>query len=267
VTEVISSISNPLVKRVRKLRQKKHRDEQGAFLVEGIRPVWSAVSSDKEVEAVIVAPDLLTSDDARDMLAQTSARVIEVTPEVFEALAEREHPSGISAVVKSWSRDLVDLKLSHDSIVMAIDDPGSPGNLGTILRTADAAGVAAVVLTGSGTDPFHPTAVKASMGTLFSVPIHRAPDIASLVKWCQDEGVATVATSARARSDHWDVEYPAPAVLLFGSEATGLPRDVVDGADISVRIPMGGDASSLNLAVAAGIIVFEVVRERKRGSR
>ena len=262
--EVVSSTANPLIKRIRKLKQRKHRDSDGAFFVEGIRPVWSALGSDAAVESIVVAPELLTSDEARDRLSASEAPVTEVSADVFRAIAEREHPSGLGAVVKTWARELEDLEIGRDSVVVAVDDVGNPGNLGTILRTADAAGATAVVLTGAGTDPFHPTAVKASMGTLFTVPVFQGEDVESFVKWCAANGVSVVATSARAESEHWSVEYPFPVALLLGSEATGLPRSVVDEADVSVRIPMEGDASSLNLAVAAGVILFEVVRQRSR---
>jgi TrmH family RNA methyltransferase len=264
VAEAISSSANPLIKRIRKLKQRKHRDSEGAFFVEGIRPVLSALASEAEVDSVVLAPELLTSDAARARVRSSGAKVVEVTSEVFESIAEREHPSGLGAVVRTWQRDLEDLSVDADAIVLAVDDVGNPGNLGTILRTADAAGVGGVVLTGEGTDPFHPTAVKASMGALFGVPVFRCDDITAFAKWCGANGVGTVATSARAEVEHWAVTYPSPIGVMFGSEASGLPVEVRDAADLSVRIPMGGESSSLNLAVAAGIILFEVVRQKRR---
>jgi RNA methyltransferase, TrmH family len=264
VAEVVTSTSNPSIKRIRKLKQRKHREDEGAFFVEGIRPVLSALGSDAQIESVIVSQGLLTSDSARERVEQSGASVLEVSPEVFESVAEREHPSGLGAVVKTWAHGLDELKVSDDEVIVAIDDAGNPGNLGTILRTADAAQVAAVVTTGSGTDPFHPTAVKASMGALFTVPVFRGPDIGEFARWCGEHGVTTVATSARAEQEHWAAEYRSPLALMFGSEASGLPQEVVSGADVSVRIPMGGESSSLNLAVAAGIILFEVVRQKRR---
>ncbi len=261
---LISSPGNPLLKRIRKLRLRKHRDAEDALFVEGIAPVWQALESGAEVEVVVTAPDLLTSARARDLVSSLGARdtrVVEVTAEAFASVADRDHPAGLGAVVRTPARSLAGLVTGPASLVVALHEVGNPGNLGTIVRTADAAGAAGIVVTGASADPWHPAAVKASMGTVFSTAVVTAP-LEELTTWARERGLPVVATSARGAVDHWDATFPAPSVLLFGSEATGLPPEVLDAADLVVRIPQEGAASSLNLAVAAGILIYEARRGR-----
>lgn len=263
-SEPISSPSNPLLKRIRKLRRRKHRDEERALFVEGIAPVWQAVESGAEVEALVVAPDLLTSEAARDLVASCEGRgipAVRVTPEAFAAVADREHPAGLGAIVRAPSRSLQDVTVDDSALVVALHEVGNPGNLGTIVRTADAAGAAAVVVAGSSADAWHPAAVKASMGTVFSTPVATA-GLDEVLAWGRTAGLAVVATSARASIPHWEAAFPEGCLLLLGSEATGLPQDVVEAADLAVRIPQEGAASSLNLAAAAAILIYEARRGR-----
>lgn len=260
--ELISSPSNPLLKRIRKLRQRKHRAEQRALFAEGIAPVWQAAESGVTFEVVVTAPDLLTSERARSLVSSLGERGVEVasvTGAAFESIAEREHPSGLGAIVSIPERTLDDVSLGADALVVVLDEVGNPGNLGTVVRTADAAGAAAVVVAGASADPWHPGAVKASMGTVFSTPVVAA-GLDEVLTWARREDLAIVATSAHGRVDHWDAEYPERCLLLFGSEATGLSDETLSAADEVVRIPQKGAASSLNLAVAAGIVIYEAAK-------
>ena len=264
--DLISSTANPLAKRVRLLGERKHRRREGAFFVEGIQPVWQAVEAGWAIETLIVAPDLLTSAPARAMVAQQERRGTRcalVTAALFEALSDREGPSGLAAIVGARSRHLDELAVTPTAPFVALHSIGNPGNLGTIIRTADAVGAAGVILLGETVDPFHPSAVKASMGALFAVPVVSvaAPD--RFFDWAAARGVGVVTTSARAPAEHWAVCYPLPLALLLGSEGEGLPADLLARGDLAVRIPMGGTARSLNLAVAAGILLYEVRRQAR----
>lgn len=263
--ELISSPANPLLKRIRKLGQRKHREAEGALFVEGIAAVWQAVESGALLETIVAAPALLKSEAARDLVHSAASRgtpVARVTPEAFESIAERENPSGLGAVVRAPSYALSDVTIGDEALVVALHEVGNPGNLGTVVRTADAAGAAAVVVTGTSADPWHPTAVKASMGTVFSTPVVTG-ELDDVIGWARGRGLAVLATSARGSTDHWGADYPGRCLLLFGSEATGLSPDVLAAADHTVRIPQQGAASSLNLAVAAGILIYEVYRSRR----
>lgn len=257
--ELISSPSNPLLKRIRKLRHRKHRAAEGALFVEGITPVWQALESGARVETVVVAPDLLTSEKARDLVDSLSVPVATVSRDAFESIADRENPSGLGAIVSVPKRTLDEIELGASTLVVALDEVGNPGNLGTVVRTADAAGAAAVVVAGAAADPWHPGAVKASMGTVFSTPV-AATELEELLSWARANDLGIVATSARGRVDLWDADYPERCLLLFGSEATGLSEETLAAADEIVRIPQRGAASSLNLAVAAGIVIYEAAK-------
>lgn len=263
--KIISSSANPVIKRIRALGQRKHREERGEFFVEGIRPVWQAVASGADLRLLVHAPDLLTSDSAREMVRSQATRnteTITVTGKIFESLGQREHPSGLGAVVGIVPRRIQDLAISSSSVLVALVQAGNPGNIGTILRTLDAVGGSALLLVGRTADPYHPASVKASMGSLFSIPIVRVSTIDDFLAWCRSMSVNVVTTSPRAEPDFWSVEYPMPLVLLFGSEAEGLPEGTLKQGAIAVRIPMKGTSDSLNLAVSVGVLLYEVERQR-----
>ena len=262
----IESAANPLVKRLRALEQHKGRAREGAFVVEGIQPVWHAAESGATIEMLVIAPELLTSAAAWEMIArqrEAGTRVAEVSAALFERVATRENPSGIAAIVQMRRQSLDDLPVTPASLFVALHEIGNPGNLGTIVRTVDAVGGNGIILIGEGTDPYHPSAVRASVGTLFRLPVVSVATIAEVQAWCAEHGTAVVTTSARAPSDHWTVTYPTPSLVLFGNEGRGLPPDVIAAGDLAVRIPMHGGASSLNLAVAAGVLLYEILRQRE----
>jgi RNA methyltransferase, TrmH family len=261
----IESAANPLMKRIRALEQRKGREQAGAFFVEGIQAVWQAVDAGAAIETLVVAPDLLTSAAAREMVARQQAAgtaVAEVSAPLYERIATRENPSGLAAIVRIASRDLPSLAVTPASLFVALHEIGNPGNLGTILRTVDAVSGNGVILVGDATDPYHPNAVRASVGTLFRLPIIQVGQIETVMDWGRAYGINVVTTSARATQEHWQAIYPSPLLLLFGNEGRGLPQDIVAQGDLAVRIPMHGGASSLNLSVAAGVLLYEVLRQR-----
>lgn len=262
----IESAANPLIKRIRALEQRKGREEQGACFVEGIQPVWQAVEGGAAIETLVVAPDLLTSAPARAMVeAQRAAGtpVAEVTASLYGRVATRENPSGLAAIVHTARRDLASLVAAPDALIVALHEIGNPGNLGTILRTVDAVGGSAVILVGDTTDFYHPSAVRASVGTVFRLPVVSTARLDDLFAWSAENGIGVVTTSAHAAHDHWDITYPVPTLMLFGNEGRGLPADIVRRGALSVRIPMYGSAGSLNLAVAAGVLLYEARRQRR----
>jgi TrmH family RNA methyltransferase len=260
---MITSAQNPLVKRLKRLQLRKYRLREGAFYVDGLRPVLSALEQGAEVEEVVFSPDLLTSAAARAALEAFAARGGRVTPlaaGLFDLFSDRDHPVGLGAIVRAAWTPLAQLPVTPRAFFAALLEPSDPGNVGTILRTVDSAGASGVILVGRSTDPFHPTAVKASMGALFTVPVAQVATRDELFAWAAEHGVATVATSAKAEVSHWSAAYRFPALLLLGSERMGLDAATQERADLAVAIPMHGAASSLNLAVAAGILLYELRR-------
>lgn len=271
--EVITSFANPTVKRVRQLADRKHRRREGAFVVEGLQPVWRAVTSGWPVDTLIVAPELLTNEPSRGMVDQQRAggvRVLLVSRAVFEHLSDREGPAGLAAIVRGAAWDLpsfgVRLAEAADGSprgpVVALYRAGNPGNIGTILRTADAAGAAGLLLVGDTADPFAPGAVKASMGSLFAVPVCAVRKADELFSWAAGQHRPVLAVTGSAAESLWNSPLDGGSVLLLGSEGAGLPAEMVDRCDGAVAIPMQGTAESLNLATAAAVLLYELKRRR-----
>jgi TrmH family RNA methyltransferase len=249
------------------LSQRGARDQHGVFLVEGIRAVWQALDHQADIEVILTAPELLTSDTARTAVERAEAagiRVISFSARVFERFTDREHPSGLAAIVRAAPVPLENLTVAKDSLVVALYEVGNPGNLGTILRTLDAVGGAGLITIGDATDPYHPTAVKASMGTIFSMPIVLLARAEQAFDWARSRKVTVIGTSEHAEHTHWEAPLPLPAMILLGNEGRGLPPEVLHACDYRVRIPMEGSAGSLNLAMAAGILLYEARRTQWR---
>lgn len=260
---LITSGSNALLKHARKLRRRKRRDEEGRFLIEGFTPVFQALEHGAEIETLIVAPELLTAPRAADLMAmatEAGVSVAEVSSVAFGTISQRDNPYGVAAIGRAHDLRLRDLAVAGDSLFVALDAVGSPGNLGTIVRSVDAAGGSGVITIGDSTDVWHPSSVKASMGAVFSVPVCHVDLPADATSWCRDTGITIVTTSAHAATAHWETTYPSPALFLFGSEGSGLDHRTLDSGDLAVRIPMAGNATSLNLAVAVGILLYEARR-------
>lgn len=268
---MITSHRNPRVKFLRSLRLRKVRWREGRFLVEGIRAVQEAVASGAPVETVVYAPDLLVSDRARALVEETEpSRRLALSSEVFCALSDRDLPQGIAAVVCIQNRPLEDIPVSEDMLVVVAYRLRDPGNLGSIIRTADAAGAAGVVVVEPSVDPYDPQAVRSTMGSLFSLPVCILADEEALIPWfarlrSSRNPPLVVASSAHGERIYTDMGYCRPVVLLMGSERRGLPAPVREAADVTVRLPMSGRATSLNVSAATAALVFEVIRQRRAG--
>ncbi|HLJ68360.1 MAG TPA: RNA methyltransferase [Chloroflexota bacterium] len=261
---LVSSPANPTIKRIRALRDRKTRTETGLFYVEGIRLVGEAVELDADVDTCIVAPDLLTSEYGQGLVAALlpRARVLEVSSRVFATISSKEGPQGIAAVVRQRWTPLPAIDPSESFCWVALDEVRDPGNLGTIIRTADAVGAGGVVLAGAAADPYDPAAVRASMGAIFSQRLTRT-SFDELVTWSRQHDCMLVGTSDRARTDYQAVRYHTPTVLLMGSEREGLSSGQQGACDTVVSIPMAGRSDSLNLAVATAVMLYELFNQQR----
>jgi len=263
MTDVITSAANPLIKRVRLLAERRHRRREGAFVVRGVQPVWQAVEAGADIEVLIVAPELLRGP-AAEMVAEQEVggvRVARLSAELFGRIADRDGPVGLAAIVRKRVGALDQLAVRADSVFAALHEVANPGNLGTIIRTAGAAGAAGVILVGRCTDPHDPAAVKASMGAVFTVPVATVATPAEFLRWGREQGIAVAMTSGSGTGSLWDTALPQPLAILFGSEGAGLPEELLAAGDLRLRIPMTGTAESLNLAVAAGVLLYEAWRQ------
>jgi RNA methyltransferase, TrmH family len=270
--DLISSRSNPKIKQARALRQRKARQEDEAFIVEGIRHVGEAVEANAQIELIIYAPDRLHSAYAQSVIQEQSARgvaCLAVTNEVFESLAEKDNPQGILAVVHQPKITLADLNPNNFSWGAALVDPQDPGNVGAILRTIDAVGASGILLlsSGSGTtglvDPYHPGAVRASLGALFWRPIVQAT-FSNFANWAAVNHYHLYGTSARGKVDYQHIDaYQYPCILLMGSEREGLTSEQAALCEYLVRLPMHGHTTSLNLAVATGVMLYDMLNKKR----
>lgn len=258
---MITSLSNPLIKQARALRQKKARLESGLFLVEGLHHVGEVLEAGWDVEAVLYASGVLTSAFAHDIITRLSFTPQLVTPQVMESLADKENPQGILAVVHQKRTQLKDVATSLGGIkrAVALVSPQDPGNLGTILRTMDAVGADVLFQLDGGVDLYHPTVVRSSMGTMFWKPIVQAP-FNDFVQWARNGGYQLIGTSAHGDVDYHTLVPQTPWVLVLGNEQKGLTPEQVNACDVTVSLPMHGRVSSLNLSVAAGVLLYQFVK-------
>jgi len=260
--ELISSRSNPKLKLVRALRQRKVRQETSLFLVEGIRHVGEAIEAGASLEAIYYSPELLNSDFACQLIdSQSKAGVAcyATTAEVFDSLADKENPQGILAVARRPESHLTDLNPANFPWGVALVSPQDPGNLGAILRTIDAVGASGVLLLESNVDVSHPSVVRASMGALFWRPVV-STSFAEFIGWARQYSYHLYGTSAHAALDFRQVQvYRSPRILLLGSEREGLTGEQKAACECLVSLPMLGHATSLNLAVAAGVMLYTML--------
>ena len=258
---LLTSLSNPLVKLVRSVKNRKGRSESGSFLVEGLHHVGSALEAGWQIEALLYAPDLLTGDFADFLLDEARRNGIapqRVSVKVMDSLADKDNPQGILALVRQRELGFQDLREVRSGV--ALVSPQDPGNVGTILRTIDAVGADALFLLEGGVDLYHPTCVRDSMGTLIWKPVVQG-GFDRFVKWAREKGIRLIGTSANARLDYHELETgPSPWMLLLGSEQKGLSPAQIEACDVTVSMPMRGKVSSLNLSVAAGILLYALTK-------
>ncbi|MCB0077568.1 MAG: RNA methyltransferase [Anaerolineales bacterium] len=264
---MITSSKNPLIKQIRRLRgSKRHREREGLFVVEGIQAVVAAVRSDVVVDALIYAPALLESEIAAQAIEearQSGVRVEAVDDAIFVALSARDNPMGIAALVERRLAALDAMPRPRDALYVALEGISDPGNLGTIIRTADAAGATGLLLVGDHVDPFHPSVVKASAGTLFTLRIASVASLDALFAWTEAGSLPVLATSDRAANSYWSHPYRLPMLVLMGAEGQGLSAAAMGRATECVGIPMSGVADSLNLAIATALLLYEVRRQQQ----
>ncbi|MDP9350428.1 MAG: RNA methyltransferase [Chloroflexota bacterium] len=233
--------------------------------MEGIRIVAQAVHSGAEVEMGVISPELLSSEYAWEIVRRMQDQglpVLELSPEAFGSISFKENLQGMGAVVRQQVHSLNDLELADTLGWVTLDAVGNPGNLGAILRTSDAVGCSGIVMLGHTTDPYHPAALRASMGAVFAQKLIRA-EFAEFMAWKRERGYSVVGTTGQAHLEYRNTVYETPTILLMGSERQGLSPEQQAGCDLLVRIPMVGTGDSLNLAVATSVVLYEVFHQHR----
>lgn len=250
-------------------RTKRHR--AGQFLVQGVRPIDEARAHGWTITSLLFPADRPLSRWATDVLAgEPDADRVALVPDLLDELSEKSEGAELLALVGMRVRRLQDLGVSHDTVVVVCDRPNSPGNLGAIIRSADAFGADGIVVTGHAADPFDPQAVRASRGSVFAVPVVTVGGMSDLEPWLADAKASVGLKIVGADEGGEPMQESAltpPVALVVGNETKGLSRAAIDMCDLTVRIPMRGSASSLNVASATSIFLYEIDRQRRQATR
>ncbi len=261
--ESISSVQNPRVKNLVRLRQGGHRKRQNRFIVEGHREISRALNCGWPVESLFFCEDLFKSPEAFDILHEAEDKDIEIvqmTPDPFLKSAYRQGADGLLSVAIQQHGSLDELILKDPPLLVVVEAIEKPGNLGAIFRAADAAGADALIITDPVTDPFNPNCIRSSQGAFFSLPFC-CSDNATTIDFLERRQISSIATSPEANKDLWEADMLQPTAIIFGSEGVGLSADWLENFT-SYKLPMQGVTDSLNVASTASIALFEAVRQR-----
>jgi TrmH family RNA methyltransferase len=260
---MLTSLSNPHIKFVRKLKDRKTREESGLFLVEGLRIVGEALSLNATIEQIIYSPDLLISDFGKRLITEQTDGIekLEVSVEIFRSISSKDGPQGIAAICQQEKKILG--MPGTPSLYVALEAVQDPGNLGTILRTSDAVGVAGVIILENSVDLYDPAVCRGSMGAIFSVPIFHSA-YSDLSTWINQYKLPVIGTSDSGNVDYQEFQYPESMVLMMGSEQKGLSKPYLQLCTQVVKIPMVGRADSLNLAVATAVGLYEIFSQHRK---
>ena len=260
----ITAYSNPLIKRIRNLRDKRHRREEGLFLAEGLRILTEARETGRLPHYLFYARDSAGHPLVRALITDVEANggeAIETVPDILSKLSGKDNPQAVVGVFAEFSRALASLDRTSADIWLVAERLRDPGNLGTILRTGDAVGAGGLILIGDCVDPFSLEAVRASMGALFTVPLVQC-EWPEFLAWLRAGPGQLVGLSLDTDTAYRAATYTTPTFLLTGNEAQGMPDDYAAACDLLVKIPMLGKADSLNAAVATAVMAYEVLARR-----
>ena len=279
--QIISSKDNEIVKNIRKLKEKKYRDIENEYIIEGIKLVKEAIAENANIKQIIMCEDFADNVELdKDTLYEIAKyNVLYVTRNIINSITDVKTPQGIIAVVEknsnnnnNNSENIQNLSLQNtenqvdysQDIIIALDDIQDPGNLGTILRTVDSANLKQIILSKNSADPYNPKVVRSTMGAIFRVKIIETENLKQELKKSQQNGFKVMVTALDTQNNIYDVGYNKK-VIVIGNEANGVSKEIQEIADEKVKIPMLGKTESLNASVATGIMIYEYVRRKVEG--
>ena len=265
--EVITSSQNKFIKLAAALKQKKQRDELNLFVVEGVRLVEEAAESDWVVETCIYTTDALQNMRVRDVITHLESKnchMVEVPLALYDKITDTKEPQGIMGIVKKYAYVITDVLASEQKpFLIVLDELQDPGNVGTMIRTAVAAGCTGILLTKGCTDVFSNKAVRSSMGSIFHVPIVEGLATNEVLAFADEHGIEILATSLESSNVYFKVDFTKPVAIVFGNEGNGVNARFLEHAQERLYIPLLGHVESLNVAASAAVILYEVVRQRQ----
>ena len=258
----ITSIQNPFIKSLVLLQEKaKARKQSGTFLIEGKREIELALKGNYEIETILFLPEIITETQIAKLTNNQTFDLIEISKEVYQKLAYRDTTEGILAIAKTKSLQLSDLKLSENPLILIAEAPEKPGNIGAILRTADAANLDAVIIANPKSDLYNPNIVRSSVGCLFTRQIATGTT-SEIIAFLKEQKINFYCATLQNSTSYHTQDYTKPTALVVGTEATGLTEEWRDAATQNIIIPMQGEIDSMNVSVAAAILIFEAKRQR-----
>ena len=259
--QVISSKDNELIKHIKKLKDKKYRDESNEYIVEGVKLIEEAVKENAKIKKIIICEDTTRTYEipTNVMLEIAKYECIYVTDKIFASITQVTNPQGIMAIIEK-NTDNQEIDYSQD-IIVVLDDVQDPGNLGTILRTVDSIGVTQILVSKGTADSYNPKVVRSTMGAIFRIKIIECEDLAQTLKEIKKHKFKIVVSSLQTENSVYDIDYNKK-VIIIGNEANGVEAHILELADEKIKIPMLGKTESLNASVATGIILYEYVRQK-----
>lgn len=257
----LTSAQNPKIKQLVRLKERRERDATGLFLIEGYREIERAVRGKVEFEALFVCPSLFLGSNEPNLMASVQTEIFELPTHLFEKISYRDRPDGLIGIAHQMQKKLIDLPSCAAPLYVVAEAIEKPGNLGTILRSADGVGADGVIVCDRCTDIYNPNVVRASVGTLFTLPVVEAEGSQTL-QWLKERKTQIVAATPSAEQEYTAVDLRGPLAIVVGTEQLGLSERWMKAADIRVKIPMCGVADSLNVATATTLLIYEALRQR-----
>lgn len=259
---VITSKDNETIKHIRKLKEKKYRDEFNEYIIEGIKLIKEAINEKADIKTIIVCDNCDKNETIEQNMMYEIAKYncVYVDEKIFNHITEVQNPQGILAVIGKGNKE-EKIDYSQDMIVI-LDDIQDPGNLGTILRTVDSAGLKQIIVSKKSGDAYNPKVVRSTMGAIFRVNIIESQNLVKTIKDIQKNNFKVLATALETNDTIYNIDFSKKLAIVIGNEANGVSKEVLESADSKVKIPMLGKTESLNAAVATGIVVYEYVREK-----
>ena len=259
---VITSKDNELVKHIRKLREKKHRDESDEFIIEGIKLLDEAINENVIIKKVIICDDCNLEGEIYNSLKYEIAKLdcIYVSEKIFDYISDVKTPQGIMAVIEKKKKNSKAINFDDD-IILILDNIQDPGNMGTILRTADSLNIKQIIISKESNDVYSPKVVRSTMGAIFRINIIESDDLEKTIKELKKRKINIISTSLNTDKSMYDVSYDKTAIVI-GNEANGVSKEIQELSDNKVKIPMLGKTESLNAAVATSVILYEAMREK-----
>ena len=259
--QVISSKDNELIKHIKKLKDKKYRDESNEYIIEGVKLIEEAVKENAKIKKIIICEDTTRTYEipTNIMLEIAKYECVYVTDKIFNSITQVTNPQGIMAIIEKNTNN-TEIDFTQD-IIIALDDVQDPGNLGTILRTVDSIGLNQIIISKGTADAFNPKVVRSTMGAIFRVKIIEVDNLQDTIKQIKRHHFKLMVTSLQTNNSIYDIEFKKK-IIVIGNEANGVSKEIHDMADERAKIPMLGRTESLNASVAAGIVMYEYVRQK-----